>query len=230
MFLKVPRDSRYEIKFIAYEHQYSLILNWIKLNRLNFFKEHEPRIVNNVYFDSINYNSFSSNIFGDSSRTKLRYRWYGDFEKKNSGYLEIKYKRNLNGWKKKINISNFKISENTNWKESCELISKDLPKLYKSYFIDNSNPQIINQYHRDYFISHDSKIRITVDKKHFIYDQRFHKSPNFKKKTFAQRILVMEFKFDRNSTKDINNLVKDIPIRASRNSKYVNSIRAVTGS
>ena len=97
------------------------------------------------------------------------------------------------------------------------------------FFTFNFNPQIINQYQRDYFVSNDNKLRITVDKKHNIYDQRFSSYPNFNKKTLSQRILVMEFKFDRRERLRINKLMKYIPIRSSRNSKYVNSIRAVSG-
>ena len=39
----------------------------------------------------------------------------------------------------------------------------------------------------------------------------------------------MEFKFNRQIKESIDSIMKQIPIRASRNSKYVNSIRAVTG-
>jgi len=39
----------------------------------------------------------------------------------------------------------------------------------------------------------------------------------------------MEFKFSRKDRLEIDRLMNSIPIRSSRNSKYVNSIRAVTG-
>ena len=77
MFLTVPKNSRYEIKFITYEHNYYSVLNWLKLNEFNFREEYENRTVNNIYFDTISYDSYKSNIFGDSSRIKIRYRWYG---------------------------------------------------------------------------------------------------------------------------------------------------------
>ena len=41
--------------------------------------------------------------------------------------------------------------------------------------------------------------------------------------------MVMEFKFERKDRYRIEKLMNYIPIRSSRNSKYVNSIRAVTG-
>ena len=229
MFLKVPTNSRYEIKFIAYDHQYALLQNWIKLNNLNFYREYKPRLVNNIYFDSFDLNSYSSNIYGDSSRIKLRYRWYDSFKEKNLGKFEIKFKRNLYGWKKKFNIPDIIISDKITWKNINKLINNNLPQKYQYYFKENSVPQIINQYHRDYFISNDKKIRVTVDKDHYVFDQRHYQFPNLKKKTLAQRFLVMEFKFNRNTINEISSLIKDVPIRSSRNSKYVNSIRAITG-
>ena len=229
MFLKVPTDSRYEIKFIAYDHQYALLQNWIKLHELNFYPEYKSRLINNIYFDSFDLNSYKSNIYGDSSRIKLRYRWYESFKKKNMGRFEIKFKRNLYGWKKKFDIPNLNISDQITWKEIRKLISKNLPKKYQYYFKENSIPQIINQYHRDYFVSADKKIRITVDKNHHVFDQRHYQCANLKKKTLTQRFLVMEFKFDRKLIKEIGSLIKKVPLRSSRNSKYVNSIRAVTG-
>jgi hypothetical protein len=229
MFLKVPKNTRYEIKFVTYEHNYYEIINWINLHELNFKREYNSRFVNNIYFDSYSYNSFRSNIYGDSSRVKLRYRWYEKLQDPSKGSFEIKYKRNLYGWKKKFKVKELNFTDNKNWKSYCSTISKYLPRNERIFFTFNFNPQIINQYQRDYFVSNDNKLRITVDKKHNIYDQRFSSYPNFNKKTLSQRILVMEFKFDRRERLRINKLMKYIPIRSSRNSKYVNSIRAVSG-
>ncbi len=229
MFLKVPNKTRYEIKFIAYENNYHSIINWIKLHELNFSKAFNSRMVNNVYFDNESYNSFKSNIYGDSSRIKFRYRWYGNLKNTNKGCFEIKYKRNLYGWKNKIDMTGLDLEKVGNWKKFCNLIYNNLPEREKLLFKFNSHPKIINQYKRDYFVSNDNKIRITMDKNHNVYDQRYFNYPNFKKKTLTQRFLVMEFKFERKDRLKVEKLMNYIPMRSSRNSKYVNSIRAVTG-
>ncbi len=229
MFLKVPNNTRYELKFVAYEHNYHSIINWIKLHELNFYKAFNSRIINNIYFDNESYNSFKSNVYGDSSRIKFRYRWYGNLTNTNRGCFEIKFKRNLYGWKNRVDMDGLDLEKLANWKKICELILDKLPKKEKILFQFNSKPKIINQYHRDYFVSNDKKLRITVDKNHSIYDQRYFSYPNLKKKTLAQRIMVMEFKFERKDRYRIEKLMNYIPIRSSRNSKYVNSIRAVTG-
>ena len=229
MFLQVPQNSRYEIKFISYEHNYHKIINWLKLHKLNFKKKYETRFINNIYFDSLDYKSFKSNIFGDSSRVKLRYRWYGNLSEIKMGTFEIKYKRNLYGWKRKFKINFDKFSDKINLKKFSKNISLNLPKREKIFFESQSIPKIVNRYQRDYFTNYNDAIRVTLDRNHEIFDQRFVKEFNFSKTTLSQRVLVMEFKFNRQIKESIDSIMKQIPIRASRNSKYVNSIRAVTG-
>ena len=94
---------RSEIKFVCYQHNYFLIKNWIKLHKLNFFKEYEDRNVNNIYFDSFNYKAFNDNLSGLPSRLKIRYRWYGNLfseNKENEGSLEFKFRKSIQNKKK----------------------------------------------------------------------------------------------------------------------------------
>ena len=230
MFLKVPSNSRYEIKFITYQHNYHYLINWLKLHQFNFQREYNSRIVNNIYFDSLNYDSFKANIFGDSSRIKTRFRWYGNLDSSKNGKFEIKYKRNLYGWKNRYIVENFDLSQKKNWAELINIIWESLPDKERLNFEGCLYPKIINQYHRDYFKSYNGKIRVTLDKENYVFDQRFYKFPNLLNKIITQSTVVMEFKFDRDEKGHLKNLIKSVPIRSSRNSKYINSIRAVTGN
>lgn len=229
MFLRVPNNTRYEIKFIAYDHNYHSIINWIKLHELNFSNAYDSRKVNNIYFDDNIYSSFKSNIYGDSSRVKFRLRWYGEITDTKNCTFEFKFKRNLFGWKSKIDIQEIDFKKLKNWKNVINTIYNNLPKKEKIIFCFNSDPKIINQYQRDYFISDNRKIRITLDKNHIVYDQRNFLQPNLRRKTLTQRFVIMEFKFDRKNRSEAEKLMSYIPMRTSRNSKYINSIRAVTG-
>ena len=230
MNLDVPKETRYEVKFICYDDKYKLILNWIKLNQLNFLREHPSRAVNNIYFDSIDNKSYSDNISGISSRAKIRYRWYGKLNDDKNGNLEIKFKRNLFGWKKKIRIVKSLIKDNLDWSEIINLLTINLQGNLKEFFKSNSKPQIINQYQRDYFVSFDRKIRLTIDKNHKIYDQRMFKTPNITKRKTTQNYLAIEFKFNRGDLRYYKSMLDNfIPIQLSKNSKYINSIRAVMG-
>ena len=229
MILQIAKKNRYELKFITYDIYYYNLLNWVKIHDYAFKREYNTRIVNNVYFDSYYYDSYRDNIYGSSSRTKVRYRWYGEFNRPTLGSLEIKYKRNIFGWKQRYNINKFSLSSEYTWKEIYSLFHNNIPLKGKIWLEKNPIPTIINQYLRDYFISSNNKIRITVDRNLFVYDQRYSLFPNIKKKTLTQPVVIVEFKFNRENRDEAEELFGNMPIRGSRNSKYVNCIRAVTG-
>lgn len=229
MFEQIPKNSRYELKFITHDINYSLIKKYLNLSKLVFKKEHQNRFINNIYFDSLDFDSLKSNIYGISSRLKLRYRWYGDLKNSNSGALELKFKRNVFGWKKRFTISNLIMNEKIDWKSIISTIKKFLPLSTKILLENYRVPILINRYEREYYISIDRKIRATIDKKQIVFDQRNFRYPNLRKKTYFQPHIVIEFKYDRNCSKNIQNSLSDFPIRIGRNSKYVNSARSVLG-
>lgn len=225
----VPKDSRLEIKFITHDVNYPLVVNWIKLNRENFKKRYIDRIVNNIYFDSFDYEAFKDNIYGSSSRMKIRYRWYSHFKEQQSGKLEFKFKRNIFGWKKRFQVPNLKINSNLRLNTLTKNIKNILNSYEKIIFENNCEPKIINQYKREYYENYNKKFRVTIDTSHNIYDQRFCKKVNLTKKSLIQKYIIVEFKFDRNNSHLSKTMLKTLPFRISRSSKYINSIRSVSG-
>jgi|TARA_B100000795_G_scaffold259815_1_gene235118 hypothetical protein len=222
-------NSRYELKFVTYDVNYFLIKHWIKMSQHNFFREYENRIVNNIYFDSLNFKSFSDNVDGQSKRVKTRYRWYGKFEKQSYGNMEFKIKRNVFGYKKTYNVKDLIIDEKKDFRYINNKIFNELPQDIGIFFKQNDNPQIINQYEREYFKTKNQKFRVTIDRNIKIFDQRKSNTPNISRKTISQNYIVLEIKFDRKSRKDIEDLISNIPIRISKNSKYINAFRSVYG-
>jgi len=223
-------NSRHELKFTTFATNYHFVKNWIRTNNLNLYKEYDDRKINNIYFDTINYDSYKSNIYGISSRSKIRYRWYGNFFNKNLGSLEFKIKRNIYGFKERFRVKNLRIDIDTDWSIIKKEIKNSLSIKYQNIFNFNCYPKIINQFDREYFKSRNGKIRVTLDKSIKIYDQRMGvKMPNFFHKTFSQNYIVVEVKFDRGDRNFFDNYSIDLPIKASKNSKYINAIRAVTG-
>lgn len=225
----VPKDSRLEIKFITHDLNYPLVVNWIKLNKENFRKKYSDRIVNNIYFDSFDYEAFKDNIYGSSSRMKIRYRWYSQFKDQKSGKLEFKFKRNIFGWKKRFKITNLKINSSLKLKTLKKTIKDSLSGYERIVFDNNCEPKIINQYKREYYENYNKQFRVTIDTSHNIFDQRFYKKINLNNKTLIQKYIIVEFKFDRKNIDLSKTMLKTLPFRISRNSKYINSIRSVSG-
>ncbi len=229
MDTKLPVKSRIELKFVTKDIFYHQIKNWVHLHKSCFKKVHHPRFVNNVYFDNNNLETFTDNIFGNTFRSKLRFRWYGDLSENKDGNFEIKYKKNIYGWKEKFKIKNLSNIYKTNWNKIVYQIKEHLPSSKRIYFEKFCIPSILNRYYREYYISHDGNFRITIDKNIDIFDQRSKSRPNIKTKVLRDNNLIVEIKFDRNLTSSLQGLLDYMPIRNSRNSKYINSIRQVSG-
>ena len=87
---ELMNDFRHERKYvIPYEAQHN-IYHIISLIPAQFKEIYHERQINNIYFDTINYDSYKANLHGFGSRNKIRVRWYGDMYGQISSVLEIK--------------------------------------------------------------------------------------------------------------------------------------------
>ena len=228
MFEKVPQDARLEIKFVDRSHHFDQTLQWIKLHSAGFYQAFPDRQINNIYFDTHDYRAFVENLSGGNNRSKLRYRWYGASLSPTEGVLEVKKKRNCYGWKKQIKITTRPYEDGMSWREIKKNITSQVPVADHCLIAFNSSPVIINRYHRKYFVSRDGKIRVTLDTNQKIWDQRYKAFPNIKKETKIPDTIVVEFKFNRQDSLIASKTIQGLPLRISRNSKYVNGLIAVT--
>lgn len=222
-------NQRYEFKYILNQSSYDYIFNWIKLSEFNFNDEYPERKVNNIYFDSYNYDCYKSNVDGLSNRAKLRLRWYNDIYKIENPNLEIKYKKNSLGWKSKLKVKNYIIKEKLNVKDITNHIHNSIDSKFKVLFDNFTFPVILNTYKRNYLISFDKKIRITLDRDHKVFDLRNNSKINLKHYYLMPKNIIMEVKFEKKLKEIANSLLTNIPVRQSKNSKYINSLRCVSG-
>ena len=223
-------EKRYETKFVIYSGNLHNILHWIKLQPNGFHKAFEDRTVNNVYFDSHNLNCYSDNLSGVSTRAKVRYRWYGKYNLPQfPGNLEIKCRRNFFGWKKTFNIKKTITEEKATWRNFINTLQRNINSEGKIWLEQYSQPIMINQYKRQYYISMDRKIRITVDTDQKVWDQRWSDFPNVSKKANLPSTVVIEFKYSVDSQKEASSLLCGFPIRVGRHSKYINGVKQITG-
>lgn len=225
----VPVAARYEIKFVAYVSRIQEIIEWIKVHPAVLVGTYPDRIVNNVYFDTFNYTAFSENLSGASSRTKVRYRWYGNSSTPDKGVLEIKRKRNYFGWKTyhKVNSPPFEVGNN--WKNIYNQILDQIDPTGRIWLQSNPFPIMINRYTRKYFATHDDKVRVTLDTKQKVWDQRYKPYPNIVHRANLPDTFVVEFKFDRKDREYASEILQGIPLRVGRHSKYMNAVRACSG-
>jgi len=221
MMAEVPVDARLEIKFVARVTEISRIESWLRMHAAGFCVPYPDRWVNNVYFDTYQLSSYSDNISGSSYRTKLRYRWYGQSEFPDKGNLEIKFKRNHYGWKRRFKCKTAPYVEGDRWKEFRISLGRYLGAEARLWLESRPNPVMLNRYLRQYYLSGDKKVRVTIDSRQRVYDQRYKSVPNVSQASNLPETLVIEFKFDRKDREIASQIIQGLPIRVSRNSKYV---------
>ncbi len=130
---KVPEDARMEIKFVGYAVNYATVLNALRMHPAGFIVPYPDRQVNNVYFDSFDYSAFAENLSGVSSRTKVRYRWYGESRTPESGTLEVKCKRNYFGWKLRYGVRNLRYRSKASWRAIRRAMAEQIPPEAKQW-------------------------------------------------------------------------------------------------
>ena len=226
----IPQEARLEIKYTATEIEYHRIFHWIKHHPYGFFIHYPDRIINNIYFDSQDYSSFWETLSGFSSRTKVRYRWYGDSFFSEHGILEFKNRKNHYTWKDSYKLSINLLNKNTDWATFLKILKGSLTHEARCRFQENPAPILINSYNRNYFIDRDQAIRITLDTGLKIFDQRYSSSPNLSRKAILPFSVILELKFSENKRDQIAQIFKEMPISMSRNSKYVFGVRGIRGN
>jgi len=223
----VPEDARMEIKFVGYRVNYDTVLNALRMHPLGFTVPYPDRQINNVYFDTFEYSALAENLSGVSSRTKVRYRWYGGSKCPSSGALEIKCKRNFFGWKLRYKAKNLIAQSTTSWQEIRQAMVQQMSAEAKQWLDNRPLPVFINRYTRNYLVSSNGKMRATIDTRQEVWDQRYASHPSFILKANLPDTLVVEFKFDRELQPMASKLLQGFPLRVSRHSKYVNAVLAI---
>ena len=224
----VPPDARHEVKYVAAALRYEEIRQWVKLHRYGFHTAYPPRRVNNVYFDTPDLFTYRENLQGASWRSKVRVRWYGESPAPERSTLEVKRRRNMFGWKLSFPTGPLDLAHET-WRQTRARIRKQLPPAGKVWLDAHSMAILVNRYEREYFVSPDGKVRVTLDRRQAVYDQRFDPHPNLTRRSNLPDTLVLEIKFSRSDRELGSDVMRGIPIRVSRNSKYVIGVQSLIG-
>lgn len=220
-------EFRYERKyFIPYELKNflpQLFLNHPLRLREVFYK----RLINNIYFDSLEFSSFNENIQGFSNRNKIRVRWYGNIFGFISPILEIKSRRGNVGKKKSFKLNKFNFKKDTKISDFKEfLISQEIPLFFKD-LIYSYQPQLLNSYERIYYQSFNNKYRFTLDSDIKNFKYQFH-CENFVEVKPRFEHLILEIKYKDCDDLFVDSIANFFPFRLTRYSKYCTGILAIS--
>lgn len=214
----------HQIKKYRYERKYTIEKNQLyklitELYNNKFYSLYDSRRINNIYFDTHDFNAVTENIEGLSRRVKKRVRWYGPSFENSKKNLEIKIKNEFLNRKEKYKLGDFKIPDYSSISGFDKLLRQKLND-YKCIYeneLTSLKPTLFNSYDRCYYFNSFSNIRLTIDENLSYY------SPITKVKYYERKVII-EAKFDKD-----NNFVNNFSnLNLNRYSKYAQGIIQTT--
>src|SRR3989338_2665467 len=119
-------ELRHERKFLISDYSAADIEQIVKFNPACFTEIYHQRTVNNIYFDSLAFDSYYDNIEGNTNRTKARIRWYGNlFGEIENAILEFKIKKGLLGRKEYYSLNPFILNANFSKEQIISALDSD---------------------------------------------------------------------------------------------------------
>ena len=212
---------RFERKFHIAELEVHEIRSLVRLHPAMFSPIYQPRSVNNLYLDTMDMRNYFDNVEGLAERTKTRIRWYGElFGTVERPVLELKRRWGLLGDKLAWPMNPIMVGRSLDLDRVQEWFQQGgFPELVTTS-LRNLRPTLLNCYRRSYYLSADTKVRLTLDELLEFYDVRVrgnswtdHRGPS--------RYSVVELKFLQDYEKHASEIASAFPFRMTRNSKYV---------
>ncbi len=214
-------NYRYERKFFVENLSVQQVESIVKLHPAMFSEIYHQRFVNNIYFDSLNLESYFDNIDGSPHKIKFRIRWYGElFGHIEKPVLELKIKNGLSGKKESYQLPSFELDKTFNDLIIANAIDKsDVPEITKMK-LKSLEPVLLNRYSRKYFKSAGGDYRITVDTNLDFCTVSNHNN-SFLSKLFDDINVILELKYDQKMDDNANYITNYFPFRMTKSSKYV---------
>ena len=212
---------RHETKLPLQRHQYQELRPAFIGMGLHPRGTYPDRRVHSIYLDTPEFNDYYDGVSGLSRRSKTRFRWYQ--EKTEYMVLEVKRKKNKIATKYLFQMEN-----------PGGLIPRD-QSLLQSLVTENPDqlpvgiaglyrPVLEVHYRRSYF-EFEPGIRMTIDQA--IQYRKLSPTPSCRAKR-SPVDYVVEFKYPMNQKTEFGHLLRDLPFRFFRHSKYVVGIDTVT--
>lgn len=214
----LTKINRYERKWIYRSNDHLTLIHSLIRSNLFFNKQYPNRRVNSIYFDDINHSSIRQNLDGISEKKKIRVRWYGAQNQLVNPVLEIKNKKGLETKKETYKISELDGLKFPDFK-NLDLIKNTVNSQKKSK--NTILPILTTNYDRQYFVSNNGKIRATID---YNLKSIHLKNPSQIEivKNFSSTC-ILEVKYPTNLDKYVRLNLREITLRLSKNSKFINS-------
>ena len=222
---------RFEFKLRSEPTYLAQVHAWVRLHPAHWRVAYPPRQINNIYFDTYDYNSLHDNLGGVGTRRKLRLRWYSPvLETVAAAQLELKCKAGLVGWKATSPLDALTLDLcHQSWFDLRQAIQDAADARANLWLAQFAFPVLINHYQRSYYVTTDQAVRLTIDSKLHVYDQRLSAVPNLHRRSPVVDHVIIEIKAERHYYSQLVDVLAHFPIRVDRYSKYVQGMLAAPG-
>lgn len=216
-------EYRYEIKYLRNAGLgTTTLLENLKRHPAVFTERYLPRRVNNIYFDSINFDAAEENVSGYANRRKVRARWYGNSFGTNTITLEFKNKKGVVGSKNRYPLGEVRLAIGDQLAEVFAKSFSQLPK-HAGELMADIRPSLMNSYFRRYYQSRCGKFRATLDTNICYFAVAKGIFPSLPSATLEDT-QILEIKYAVEDQRFINFITQHFPFRVTKSSKYVNGI------
>jgi hypothetical protein len=224
---RIAASARYEIKMTCEEMYLPEVRSWVQLHPERFRTAYPSRQVNNIYLDTFEMDHLDIHLSGVSDREKLRFRWYGGDDTAVQGILELKGKTASLSWKKQCPIACTFDLTTLSWIDWMAQVRAHADPEASIWLLYVERPTLLNRYRREYYVTFDGQIRLTVDYAMRVYDQRTTWAPNLELDTPIERLVVLEVKSSPAFSSRLSDIFTAFPLRVARNSKYVTGMQSL---
>ena len=221
---------RYEIKMECDQFFMPQVESWVNAHPAGFRKAYPARWVNSVYLDTNSLDTLNDHMDGVPVRRKFRFRWYGEDLAFARGQFEIKNKNERVGWKLIQPVDRTFDLQTSSWYAIHQQMLEYLETIKSNLFLELlkvSRPLVLIRYYRDYYVSGDGHIRLTIDSRQKAYDQWMAAYPNLTFQLPGQELIVTELKTEVSNARNMANLLAEFPLRARRHSKFVSAVSSL---
>ncbi|NBC07787.1 MAG: VTC domain-containing protein [Bacteroidetes bacterium] len=211
---------RYERKYRLEQVALPVVEQVIRQHPAGFRPLYPPRWINNLYFDTPDFQFFKDNVVGAPQRLKYRLRWYGrPFAALSNPVLEVKIKDNMVGRKAyhRLPQRNYQATDLPQLVAACRGLAGTGKTL---------QPLLFNSYYRSYWGAPALPFRLTIDSQLQFGAYRPLPRPVL---PYRDESVVVEVKYDAAEDEQSAFVLQHLPFRLSKNSKYVTGINFVYG-
>ena len=216
-----PGDARYEIKLVCQGLAYERVVTELGLHPCALRTLHPSRRVQSVYLDTHDRRALEANLAGISNREKVRLRWYGDGVDSVRGTLERKMRQNLLGWKRSFSYPDPIRVNGASRLGFVRSLWRAAAPAFRAVLDDGQEPAQWISYLRDYLITGDGAVRVTIDHDVRCADQRDLAALSFGLQTPTPNVTIVECKASRAHFDVLRELLNTLPLVVDKCSKFV---------